>query len=320
MTTTSFFKFGALGLVAAACLSGCSGDGAAEAPKPRSFALTFAAVAGDEHIGCEDTIDGLGPDAADSVGVSDLRFYVSNLKLWDGAHEEVELTLDENDFQYTSEAGQVSLVDLTGNTKGTCAGNAIAFAEGTKRTNDAITGKTVVENVKGISFDVGVPQSVMAEVIGTHTPEGAPSPLGEMQWTWATGYRHFVMNFAVTDADGTKGDGYVHVGSRDCGPADGLALEDRERCGFVNTPQVALDAFDLDQNIATLDIPSLLADLDFISPVYDLQTFEVIGEGPGVECHSSPAQPDCPALFSHFGLDIEDGAAKASHNVVFGVE
>lgn len=318
--TTASSHLQVLGLAAALFLSGCSGDDDDEAPKPRSFSLTFAAVAGDKHVGCEDTIQGLGPDGADSIGVSDLRFYVSNLKLWDAAQREVELTLDENDFQYTSKAGQVSLVDLTGNTKGTCAGNAIAFAEGTKRTNDSITGTTVVEDVKRISFDVGVPQAVMADVIGTHTPEGAPSPLGEMQWTWATGYRHFVMNFAVTNADGTKGDGYAHIGSRNCGPADGLALEDRERCDFVNTPQVALDKFDLDKNIVTLDIPSLLADLDFISPVYDLQTFEVIGEGPGVECHSSPDQPDCPTLFSHFGLDIDKGSAKASRNVVFGVE
>jgi len=319
MVTNVLLKSCFLGFAASALLTGCGSDDP-EPPEPRAFALTFAATADGKHVGCEDSIDGVGADGTDTVGLSDLRFYVSNLKLWNDKQQEVELTLDENDFQHASDAGQVSLVDLTGNTKGSCAGNAIAFAEGTKRTNDAITGTTVVEQVKSISFDVGVPQAVMQDVIGNHTPEGAPSPLAEMQWTWATGYRHFVMNFTVTDADGKTGDGYAHVGSRDCGPADGLALEDRPRCDFVNTPQVSLGGFDLDESVVTLDVPALLADLDFVSPVYDLDTFEVIGEGPGVECHSSPMQPDCPTIFEHFGLDIDSGTAKASKNVVFGVE
>jgi uncharacterized repeat protein (TIGR04052 family) len=308
-----------LGLLATLLLAGCGSD-AAEAPTPRAFELGFAATADGKHVGCNDGISGLGPSGADTVGVSDLRFYVSNLKLWDDKQQQVALTLDENDFQYASKAGQVSLVDLTSNTEGSCAGNAIAFAEGTKRTNTAITGKTVVEQVKSVSFDVGVPQAVMQDVIANHTAEGAPSPLAEMQWTWATGYRHFVLNFAVTDGDGATGDGYAHLGSRNCGPADGLALDDRERCEFINTPQVKLDHVDLDKNVVTLDIPKVLAGLDFISPVYDLDTFEVIGEGPGVECHSSPMQPDCPTLFEHFGLDIATGEAKASQDVVFGVE
>jgi uncharacterized repeat protein (TIGR04052 family) len=319
MKTRAFFKSSLVGLMVVGCLAGCGSDDAEE-PKPRDFTLSFAAVANGERVGCEDSIEGLGPDGAHSIGLADLRFYVSNLKLWDARQQEVAVTLDENDFQYQNEAGQVSLVDLTSNTEGTCAGNAIAFAEGTKRSNDAITGQTVVERVKSISFDVGVPQPLMQAIIADHTPEGAPSPLAELQWTWATGYRHFVVNFAVKDADGKMGDGYVHVGSRDCGPADGLALEDRDRCDFINTPQVALDGFDLDKNVVTIDIPKLLADIDFVSPVYDQETFEVIGEGPGVECHSSPMQPDCPTVFEHFGLDIDQGTAKPSKNAVFGLE
>jgi uncharacterized repeat protein (TIGR04052 family) len=313
------FKSWLFGLSAALCLVGCGSDGA-DSPAPREFALKFAAMAEGKHIGCEDRVEGLGPDGGDSVGLADVRFYVSNLRLWDAAEREVALTLDENEFQYSSQVGQVSLVDLTGNSQGSCAGNAIAFAEGTKRTNDAITGKTVVEQVKGVSFDVGVPQAVMQDVIASHTPEGAPSPLAEMQWTWASGYRHLVMNFTVSDARGRTGDGYAHVGSRDCGPADGLALEDRPRCDFVNTPQVTLENFDLEQGVVTLDVPRLLADLLFIAPVYDLETFEVIGEGPGVACHASPAQLDCAKLFEHLGLDMGAGTAKASANVVFGVE
>ena len=309
-----------MGLAAAVTLTGCSGDDDDGSPHPTAFALTFAAVADGAHVGCEDPIEGLGPDGTVRVGLSDLRFYVSNLALWDAEQREVPLILDENDFQYASSAGQVSLIDLTSNTRGSCAGTAIASAEGTKRTNEAVVGSTIVERVTGVSFDVGVPQPLMREVIAAHTPEGAPSPLAELQWTWASGYRHFVANFAVVTEDGQTGDGYGHIGSRDCGPADGLALEDREQCGFVNTPQVELDHFDLRQNVVTLDIRKLLAGLEFVAPVYDQATFEVIGEGPGVTCHSSPMQPDCRTLFQHFGVDIDTGAAKASRNVVFAVE
>ncbi len=310
----------ALGLVAAISLSGCSGDDEGEVTKPSRFELSFAAVADGKRIGCGDRVEGLGPDGTDSISIADLRFFVSNLKFWDGAQKEIELILDDNEFQYSSAAGRVALVDLTATTEGSCAGGAIAFAEGTKRTNQVLTGQTLVDQVEGVSFDVGVPQGVMQDVIATHSPEGAPSPLAELQWTWATGYRHFVLNFAVSDADGDRGDGYAHVGSRDCGPADGSALEDRDRCGFVNTPRVMLEKFDLASNVVTLDVPELLQGLDFVSSIYDQDTFEVIGEGPGVECHSSPMQPDCPTLFDHLGLDMATGEANAAKNAVFGVE
>ena len=66
-----------------------------------------------------------------------------------------------------------------------------------------------------------------------------------------------------------------------------------------------------------LDIPALLASLDFISPIYDPETFEPIGEGPGVECHSSPMQPDCETIFTNVGLDMASGSASATANTVF---
>jgi len=307
-------------LLVALSLSACSGDAEPEPAKPSPFALTFAAVADGQHVGCEDEITRLGPNAAHAIGIADLRMYVSNLELWDAARRPVPLTLDEDQFQYQSDAGQVSLVDLTSNSDGSCKTNAISFAEGTKRTHEAITGETLVDQVAAVSFDVGVPQAVMKSVIADHTPEGAPSPLAELQWTWATGYRHFVFNFAVRDGAGEAGEGYAHVGSRDCGPAEGLALEDRKRCGFVNTPRVELGSFDLRTNVVTLDLAKLLDGIDFVSPVYDQETFEIIGEGPGVECHSSPLQPDCPTLFEHLGLDLDSGDADASKNVVFGKE
>jgi len=310
---------GAAWLSSLVALTGCTKEAPPEDPKPSAFSLKFAATANGKEVGCTDEIAGVGADGKQTIGLSDLRFYVSNLQLLDSAGKPVSFTLDSNDFQYNKEAGAVALVDLTGNTEGSCGGTSIAFAEGTARTHKAVTGATLVSKVASLSFDVGVPQKIMKEVIATNTAESAPSPLNEMYWSWATGYRHFIFNFTVKDGAGGKGDGYVHIGSRDCGPPDGLALEDRDACTFVNTPKVVLAAFDLETDVVQIDLPALVKELDFIAPIYDPKTFEVIGQGPGVECHSSPMQPDCKPVFSDLGLDMTTGAADASSDKIFSV-
>ncbi len=304
------------GLVA---LSGCGG-GDTETPEPVAFSLQFVASAQGKEVGCNDKIAGVGPEGKHTIGVSDVRLYVSNFRFADAEGKAVEVTLDDNDFQYTSAAGSVALVDLTSNTEGTCSDSAVAFAEGTARTNAAVTGKTIGTEVASVAFDVGVPQAIMKEVIANNTLEGAPSPLNEVYWSWASGYRHFVLNFTVENDAGDTGDGYLHIGSRNCGPEDGLALEDREACEFVNTPTVSLPDFDLTTGVVQIDLSEAVADLDFVSPIYDLETFEVIGEGPGVECHSSPMQPDCESIFSSFGLTSSNGSANASKNRVFSAQ
>ena len=296
-----------------ALLTGC---GPASKSEPEAFRLAFAATDGGSPVDCTTPADGLGDSGAYSLGISDLRFYVSNLEFRDDAGEVLTTTFDANDFQYQGGTGWVGLIDLTGNTDGTCTGSAVAYSEGTARTNDAISGETLVGDVASITFDVGVPQALMQEVIGSTTAEAAPSPLNEMFWSWATGYRHFVMNATVSDGS-EEGDSYMHVGSTGCAADGELALENQDSCEFVNTPHVEIDAFDLAADSVALDLAALVAGLDFLSPIYDPDTFEVIGEGVGVECHSSPDQPDCPVLFDNFGVDIATGEASAANNLVF---
>jgi hypothetical protein len=40
-----------------------------------------------------------------------------------------------------------------------------------------------------VTFEVGVPQHLMKTTIATSSAEGAPSPLGEMYWSWNSGIR-----------------------------------------------------------------------------------------------------------------------------------
>ncbi|MEM9190093.1 MAG: MbnP family copper-binding protein [Myxococcota bacterium] len=292
-------------------LAGCADD--EEAPST-PFALTFEAVNGADPANCTAGLSGLGSGEV-SVGVSDLRFYVSNLRAYDAAGAEVGLAFDDNEFQYRSDADWVALIDLTGNEDGTCANSSIAFAEGTARTNSEVVGIATGGPIDRITFDVGVPQRLMRETIANHTAEGAPSPLAEMHWSWASAYRHFVFNFTVQDAT-DQGEGYVHVGSRDCGGDGARALTDQDACGLVYTPTVDLQGFDPGTNRVAVDLGALLTGLDFRAPIYDPMTFEVIGEGVGVECHSAPeGQPDCQNIFGALGIDMTTGLATGSNQV-----
>jgi uncharacterized repeat protein (TIGR04052 family) len=294
--------------------SGCSSNDATPSP----FALKFAALVDGAQVGCSDDLTGFGPDQTAHIGINDLRFYVSNLAFHDGGGKNVALTLDEDEFQYASADGAVAMIDLTGNTDGTCSTASVASAEGTARIHLALTGTTLIDDVAAVSFDVGVPQGLMKKTIATTTPEGAPSPLNEMYWSWRSGYRHFVFNFTVTDGAGATGAGYVHLGSRDCaGTDDGKALEDRDACTFVNTPSVSLATFDLETDTIGIDLRRLVRGIDFVSPIYDPVTFEIIGQGSGVECHSSPTQPDCAQIFGSVGLDMSTGTATAASDAVF---
>ena len=284
---------------------------------PRDFALRFAAISKGAEVGCGSAITGLGTASNASIQLADLRFYVSNMTLLDEDDKPIDLNIIINEFQYNALEGHVALIDLTATSDGACGTGAIAFAEGTSRVNDVFTAHAKVDGVRKLSFDVGVPQALMRKVIAASSEEGAPQPLREMYWSWATGYRHLVMNAAV-DTPGGHGEGYVHVGSRDCGSAGQKALTDRDTCGFVNTPHVELAVDGLANRVVELDVDALLADVDFVVPIVD-QAMNVIGEGPGVACHSGPAQADCAPVFASLGMDVTTGSSDASAQQVFSV-
>ncbi|MDX2171304.1 MAG: metallo-mystery pair system four-Cys motif protein [Deltaproteobacteria bacterium] len=272
------------------------------------MALRFVAVDGDQPVGCGDVIEGLGPDGASSVAVSDLRFYVSNVQFYDAAGRRLTTRLDRNEFQYHGRAGDIAMIDLTGTDAGACAGDGLTYPEGTSRTNGAITGRVSGGTPARVTFDIGLPQKLMKQVIADNTGEGAPSPLAEMHWSWAFAYRFLVMNFTVV-TDGAAGEGYVHIGSTDCGGDGTKALTDRDACGRINTPAVALDDFDPQRDTVAVDIRALLAGVDFTVTTEEATV-------PGVECHSFD-QPDCPTVFDNLGLDFATGSADATGNAVF---
>lgn len=298
-------------IVLGAAMSACG-------PEPvAAFALKFAAVVDGNEVRCANQLSGFGPGGSNTIGIKDLRFYVSNVRFTDKDGKAVELELESDEFQLNDATGSVALIDLTGEADAMCADGSDAAAEGTARMNTSLRGKTQLGTVARIAFDIGVPQPLMKSMIATNTAEAAPSPMNEMYWSWASGYRHFVFNFSVQSGSNSRGGGNVHIGSRDCGPDDGKALEDRATCTYVNTPAVAMTGFDLKTNTIGIDLKRLLTDVDFVAPIYDPQTFQVIGQGPGVACHSAPTQPHCANVFAELGLDSATGLATAASNEVF---
>ncbi len=308
---------GGLLVLAIALLQGCDGggsntqkSGSPSVPQDYEFTLQFKAKVGAMEVNCDDLYSGLGPDGNYSIGVGDLRFYVSNLKFYTDNGNAVAPTLDDNDFQLNHAAGSVALIDFSDKNSGYCD----VASEGTPRTNTQITGTVSESAITSVSFDVGVPQATMKAVIAaTDNVNDTPSPLGEMIWSWASGYRHFVINFTAMDAthmDRVENSGF-HLGSRDCGTA-GKALSDQDECGLLHTPKVMLTNFDPAVNTVVVDIASLLAnaqDTDF-NP----------GNNFGIQCHSSATQTACVSLFPNFGLDISTGLATPGENIVFRKE
>lgn len=299
-------SLGAAALVATACDSSSPED-------LDPFTLNFAAVYQGNAVGCGSVLSGLGAGSTVSVELSDLRFYVSNLKFYNEAGDELTVELASNAFQYNSADGNVALIDLTSTTGGACGGAGLSAPEGTARTNTVITGQSVPAEVHSISFDVGIPQHLMKTILATRTDADAPSPLAEMHWSWAYAYRHFVMNFTMADG-GTPGEGYVHVGSTGCGGDGTRAMTDRDVCDLVNTPTVHYDHFHMTDTVA-VDVGAVLANLDF-------QVEQSMGGPlvPGVATHSMPMQPDTPIIFGNFGLDAMTGVATAATNAVFVVQ
>jgi uncharacterized repeat protein (TIGR04052 family) len=299
-------SLGAAALVATAC---------SESSSPEDldpFTLNFAAVYQGDLVTCGSVLPNLGPANTVTAEISDLRFYVSNLKFYNEAGDELSVELASNAFQYNSADGNVALIDLTSTTGGACGGAGLSAPEGTARTNTVITGQSHPDQVHSISFDVGIPQHLMKTILATHTDADAPSPLAEMHWSWAYAYRHFVMNFTMVDG-ATPGEGYVHIGSTGCGGDGTRAMTDRETCDLVNTPTVRYGHFHMTDTVA-VDIGAVLANLDF-------QVEQTMGGPmvPGVATHSMPMQPDTPIIFMNFGLDAMTGVASAATNAAFVV-
>ncbi len=292
---------GALLMVAlAACGPANNTDG--------NVTLQFAMKVGEQAAACGQSYPGLG-SAGTEVTFTDLRFYVSNIRLINAQGQEVPLALAQDGvWQYQN----VALLDFEDGSSGCSEGGNTAL-------NNLVKGTVPAGRYTGIAFDLGVPFALNhADVTA------APSPLNiqALWWNWQGGYKFMrvdmqtgapgaapapTMDMNATAPAGSQGEmqqegaakpsaWFIHLGSTGCQSNDRTAPP-AAPCSNPNLVAIRLDGFDPGKSVIVADLTSLLRDvpLDQNTP-----------EPPG--CMSGPKDPDCPALFRGFGLDLATGA------------
>jgi uncharacterized repeat protein (TIGR04052 family) len=238
--------------------------------------IRFAARVNNNDVACGMVYDGLGL-APSTVTVRDFRFYVSNFRLitLDGEYVPLEL-IQDGMWQYEN----VALLDFEDGTAG-------CDESGNAPMNNRVVGVIPAGEYTGLAFDLGVPFEY------NHLDQvSAPSPLniGAMWWSWQAGYK-----FARLDLTANEMPFNIHLGSTGCESASGNTPP-ANPCNNPNRVEVQFDQFNPLRNFVVLDLARLVetANLD-----------ENTIEPPG--CMSMLMDPDCPAIFDGFGLDLATG-------------
>ena len=221
--------------------------------------LEFAATWGGEPLSCTSV----------GLALTDLRFFVSDVRLLDsyGTERPLLLTLDDL-WQQNS----VALIDLESG-DGACM-------NGTREINAAITGTTDNADFKGLKFTIGVPfESNHAN------PLLAKPPLDDaaMHWHWRSGYK-FLRAGIATDKDGF----WMHLGSTGC---EG-AVQDISGCRFANRVIVEVADYSEGSGAIEIDLAELFRHADLED---ENQT----------NCSSGPSESECAGPFEALGLTFD---------------
>ena len=236
--------------------------------EPHPVDIGFEVRLNGEPISCAAGIDG--------VQLTDLRFYVSEVRLrnTEGGWQALSMAVDD-----TWQSDGVALIDLEDG-QGACL-------NGTAAMNAVLRGSVPAAPGTGLAFTIGVPHS-----LNHADPLSAAAPLSYtiMHWHWASGYK-FIRAGIETEDDGY----FLHLGSNRCEGTIG----DIKGCIGGNRPAVELDHFTPDTTVVVLDIGVLFAGVDF-------------EDGTDGRCMSGPSNPQCEAPFRALGIDFPSGAAVAS--------
>ena len=255
------------------------GDEDTQTPR---FTVNFAAQAGDNTIECGVSYTDVGMSTT-TVRVKDFKVFVSNIRLLNG-DEEVPLALDQsNIWQYD----QVALLDFED-------GSSTCSETGNELKNSVVTGTADIDNVTGISFDIGVPFE-----LNHFEPTTQPSPLNipSMFWNWRGGYK-FVRIDLDTDHPASEKSYNIHLGSTAC-VSDSPTAPPNALCGRSNRPSIQLPGFNPDTNVVVFDLQGLMNSV--------VTSTNTEGSPPG--CQSFPIEPtDCTTVFQNLGLSFETGS------------
>jgi uncharacterized repeat protein (TIGR04052 family) len=299
------FGLGLILAVASLCPAAAAGT-ATKLPVEITFALTDHG----REVGCGAPLSGLGTGSADAT-LQEARFYVYDVKLIDSKGQRVAVALAPGDWQYAD----VALLDFKDARGGRAACSANAPAK-----NTIVSGTIPKGTYTGLEFSVGVPIEATVEgksvVLNHSNAETAPAPLdiAGMSWSWQAG-RKFIMievepKGGLKRADGARARSWmVHLGSTGCkgNPATGEIAS----CSRPNRFTVTFDRFDRQKQTVALDLGTLFQGSDL--------AFDKAGAN---GCMSAIDDPECPAIFSALGLNLDEtkpGAGDAGGQARVGV-
>ncbi len=251
----------AMAIPAAGWLAACS-----EAPS--AIEVPFAATYAGAPLGCAGDAD---------VAMTDLRFYVHNLRIEDanGRFHQIELSVD--DWQQ-SDLAFLDFEDGDGN-----------CSNGTSIVNDTVRGKVTGTDFHALEFTLGVPFEK-----NHGDPLLAIAPLGDadMHWHWRGGYK-FLRAGIRSDSDSF----WLHLGSTGC---EGT-IRNITGCNAPNRVTVRIEEYRPGDTVQ-IDLGSLVAG-------------DALADATPSNCSSGPAETDCKTAFSALGLSHASGAAEGEQQL-----
>ncbi len=292
-----------LGLVGAAILAACGGDGGSsgtsgaeawQTDAAGNIKLQFVAVSGNTPIDCTSSLT-LGVPAR-AVKMRDFRVYVSGVQIIRADGQKVPLRLRQtDDYNYTSDDGQaaVSLIDLEQQGQGNCAGSAPV--------NAVIEGTVPAGSYTGVELTVGVPHALNhLNAADAATPRALQNSVHpRMSWAWRGGRKFTLIEFeqdrAVDAAQwesadaGEDGAVSMHLGATGCvgNPAEGVPVSS---CKAPNRLPVSLAGFNPGTQRIAFDAAALF-------------NFNIASSAEGGGCHSGPSSASCAKPFEALALD-----------------
>ena len=233
--------------------------------------IPFVAAFDGAEIDCDSEI---------AVKLTDLRFYVHNLRLLSAGGAEQVVELDVDDWQQAN----LALIDLESG-----AGNCL---NGTAVVNTTARGAVHGTDFSGLAFTLGVPFS------SNHgDPLIAEAPLGDadMHWHWRGGYKFF--RAGIRTADDSF---WIHLGSTGC---EGT-IQNITGCTAPNRVEVRLEDFQQGDSVV-IDLAALVS-------------AETLSDLEPSDCSSGPAESSCTESFAAFGLS--HSGSETGPQRVFAIE
>lgn len=263
--------------------AGITSDAGAQIPEAAAangapIVLRFDAVVGDQPFSCSQTYTDIGVTKS-SIRLTDVRLYVSRVRLIESDGKETPLALDQDGLWQHQDVALLDFEDATG----ACANG------GTPDLRREIIGRAPAGQYVGVAFDLGLPFE-KNHADATNAP--SPLNLSRLFWSWNGGYKFARIDLSST---GQKQGWMFHLGSSNCTP-EGPPHAPAQSCEFINRPEIALKTFSSASDTVVLDLKALFAGANV----------DVNQEKTARGCMSSQSDPECGPLFGALGLKFGD--------------